>query len=59
MDKIEKFVNGGGSGEIPNIDGSASSSVCSTEGNLEGSGGILCLLFDRESDHETMKPSGE
>ena len=44
MDKIEKFVNGGSSGEVCNVDGTAGSSVHGTESNLEGSRSILCLL---------------
>jgi len=55
VDKIEKFVNGGSSGEVPNVDSAAGSSVGGTESNLEGSRRILCLLFDRESDDKTMK----
>ena len=45
MDEIEKFVNGGGGREVPNIDGTTSSGVGSTESDLEGSGRILCLFL--------------
>ena len=44
MDEVEKFVDGGGSGEVSDVDGTAGSSVCGTESNLEGSRRILCLL---------------
>ena len=46
MDEVEKLVNGGGSGEVSNVDGTASSSVGGTESNLEGSRRILrlCLI---------------
>jgi len=45
VDEVEKLVNGGRSGEIPNVNGAASRSVGGTEGNLEGSGRILWLFF--------------
>jgi len=43
VDEVEKLVNGGGSWEVSNVDGTASSSVGGTEGNLEGSRRILRL----------------
>ena len=47
VDKIEEFVDGGGGGEVLNIDGTASGSVGSTESNLEGSGRMLCMCSDQ------------
>ena len=44
MDEVDKFVNGGGSGEVSDMDGTACSSVGDTESNLEGSRRILRLL---------------
>lgn len=45
MDKVEKLVNRGGSGEISNVNGAASSGAGGAESNLEGSRRILRLLF--------------
>ena len=47
MDEIEESADGGGGGEVPNIDGTASGSVGSTVSNLEGSRGILPMCSDR------------
>ena len=47
VDEIEEFVNGGGGGEVLNVDGTASGSVGSTESNLEGSGRILRMCSDQ------------
>ena len=55
VDEVEKLVNGGCSGEIPNVNGAASSGVGGTESNLEGSGRILWLFFNRKSDHNTLE----
>ena len=52
MDEVEKFINGGGSGEVPNVDGAAGSIGGGTESNLEGTRRILCLSFDRESESQ-------
>ena len=46
VDEIE-FVDGGGGGEVLNVDGTASGSVGSTESNLEGSGRMLRMCSDR------------
>ena len=45
MDEVEKFVNGGSSGEVSNVDSTAGSGVGGTQSNLEGSWRILRLLL--------------
>jgi hypothetical protein len=44
VDEVEKLINGGGSGEVSNINGAAGRSVRGTESDLKGSRGILRLL---------------
>lgn len=44
MNKVKKLINGGGSGEVSNVDGAAGRSVRGTESDLKGSRGILRLL---------------
>ena len=58
VNEIEEFVNGGGSGKVPNVNGAASSSVGGTKSNLERGRRILCLIFDHVSDHKSMEPRG-
>jgi len=48
VDEVEKLINGGRGGEIPNVNGAARRSVGGTESNLEGSGRILWLFFQSE-----------
>ena len=45
MGKVEKFVDGGSSGDVPNADGKAGSSAGGTKSNLEGSQRTLCMLL--------------
>ena len=51
MDEVEKFVNGCGSGEVPNVNGATCSGVGGTESDLKGSGRILWLFVDGVSNH--------
>ena len=50
MDEVEEFVNGGGSREVSDVNGTAGSSVCDTENNLEGTRRILHLLRSESDD---------
>jgi len=52
VDEVEKLVNGGGSWEVSNVDGTAGSGVCGTESNLEGGRRVLRLCFDHESESD-------
>ena len=47
MDEVEEFVDRGGGGGVPNVGGTASGSVGSTEINLEGSRRILHMCSDQ------------
>ena len=51
VDEVEKFVDGGGSGEVSNVDGTAGRSAGGTEISLEGSRKIV-PAFIGESDHK-------